>query len=176
MSGSDKSFQYSVARALHWAVGAIIAFNVLSGWRLDSFEPDIKKVLVMIHASVGTVIFFAMLFRWWWRRTNNLYSPPRWWKRPSMLLQWVFYPLVLMQVVFGVTHAAFIDYEVLGFGFIPFSALAADDETLHALFFRFHTVTAWILIALIVVHAAERGRQFFIDDDGAAVAQEPTNP
>ena len=90
-----------------------------------------------------------------------------------MLLQWIFYPLVLMQVVIGVTHAAFIDYEVLGFGFIPFSALAADNERLHGLFFQFHTITAWVLIALVLVHGGERWRLMFIDDDEAISAQEP---
>ncbi len=176
MSGSDKTFNYTVARVLHWVAGAIIAFNLLSGWRLDSFPQDIKLVLVMIHSGAGTAIFLLMLFRWWWRRAHDLYSPPRWWTRPAMLLQWIFYPLVLMQVLIGVTHAAFIDYDVLGFGFIPFSALAADNERLHALFFQFHTITAWVLIALVLVHGGERWRLMFIDDDEAITAQEPANP
>lgn len=81
-----------------------------------------------------------------------------------MLLQWILYPLVLMQVVIGVALAAFIDYEVLGFGFIPYSAIAADSERLHGLFLQLHAITAWVLIVLIVVHFIERWRLIFVDD------------
>ncbi len=150
----------------------IIGFNLLSGWRLDSFSLEIKQVLMMIHSGVGTAILFMMLFRWWWRRTHHLYSPPRWWQRPSMLLQWVFYPLVLMQVAIGVSVAAVIDYEVLGLGFIPFSAVAADSESLQASFLQLHAVTAWVLIALVLTHGLERWRLIFVDDSRAASVQQ----
>lgn len=175
MSGSNKNSHYTVARVLHWMGVVIIGFNLLSGWRLGGFEPDIKEVLLMVHSGVGTTIFLLMLYRWWWRKAHNLYTPPRWWRRPSMLLQWVFYPLVLLQVVIGVTVAAFIDYEVLGFGFIPYSSIAADNEKLHEWFLQLHAINAWLLIVLVVVHGIERGRFAFIDDEAAANVQNPAN-
>ena len=126
MSASNKKSKYAVAKFMHWAVGVIILFNLLSGWRLGTFELDVKQVLLMVHSGVGTVIFLGMLYRWWWRKSNNLYAPRGWCRRPSMQLQWVFYPLVPMQVVIGVTLAAFIDYEALGLGFIPYWSVAHD--------------------------------------------------
>ncbi len=173
MSVSNKKSKYAVAKLLHWAGVVIIGFNLLSGWRLDSFSLEIKQVLMMIHSGVGTAILFMMLFRWWWRRTHHLYSPPRWWQRPSMVLQWVFYPLVLMQVAIGVGVAAVIDYEVLGLGFIPFSAVAADSESLKDIFLQLHTITAWVLISLVLAHGLERWRLIFVDDSGAASVQQP---
>ena len=118
----------------------------------------------MIHSGVGTTIFILMLFRWWWRKTHKLYSPPGWWKRPSMLLQIVFYPLLLLQPIIGVVQAAFIDYEVLAFGFINYSAIAADNESLHGVFLDLHGLTAILLIMLIILHGLERSRKAFIDD------------
>jgi cytochrome b561 len=173
MSTSNKKFNYTVARVLHWAAGIIIIFNLLSGWRLGGFPLESKQMLLMIHSGVGTVIFLVMLFRWWWRRAHNLYTPPRWWKRPSLVLQWVLYPLTLLQAVIGVTLAGFIDYEVIGFGFIPYSDLAADNEGLHAFFLQLHGINAWLLIVLIVAHFIERWRMIFIDDVKPASAQEP---
>lgn len=169
MSVSKKKSQYEVAKFLHWAGLVVIGFNLLSGWRLDSFDLAIKQVLLMIHSGVGTVIFFLMAFRWWWRRKHNLYAPPRWWKRPSMVVQWVFYPLTLVQVVIGVAVASVIGYEVLGLGFIPFSALAADNPRLEALFLQCHTVMAWLLLALVAIHGFERWRMIFIDDPAPVV-------
>ncbi|WKZ13520.1 MAG: cytochrome b/b6 domain-containing protein [Gammaproteobacteria bacterium] len=176
MAGSTKKSKYRVAQVLHWLGVIVIGFNLLSGWRLDGFELEIRKVLLAIHSGVGTFIFFLMLFRWWWRREHRLYTPPRWWKRPSFVVQWVFYPLVLTQVVIGLGVAAFIGYEVLGFGIIPYSSLAADNEAIYGRFLQMHDLMAWLLITLVAVHGFERWRTIFIDDVAEVVpvkAQEP---
>lgn len=164
MAATSKKAAYEMAKNLHWVGLVIIGFNLLSGWRLDGFEPEVRGVLLMVHSSVGISIFFLMLFRWWWRRRHNLYSPPRWYKRPSMLLQWVFYPLTLLQVCLGVAVASVIDYEVLGFGFIPFSSIAADSERLQNLFLGWHGSLALLLITLVVIHGLERWRLIFVND------------
>lgn len=159
-----KKSAYSLARFLHWVGLVVIGFNLLSGWRLDGFGLEIKQVLLMIHSSVGVVIFLLMSFRWWWRRKNNLYAPPRWWKRPSMVIQWGFYPLTLLQVGLGVAVASVINYKVVGFGFIPFSSIAPDSERLQNLFLSWHSSMALFLLVLIAVHGLERWRTIFIND------------
>ncbi|HJP39791.1 MAG TPA: cytochrome b/b6 domain-containing protein [Gammaproteobacteria bacterium] len=158
MVDSKIKFYYTVAKVLHWFAAFIIAFNLLSGWRLGGFPLNQKIVLIMIHSGIGVTIFALMLFRWWWRRNHKLYAPPGWQKKPSMLLQWIFYPLLLIQPVIGVIQAAYIDYEVRAFGFINFSALAADNEKLHALFLQLHGQTALLLIVLVLLHGLERTR------------------
>jgi len=90
-----------------------------------------------------------------------------------MLLQWVLYPLVLIQVVIGLALAAFVDYEVLGFGFIPYSAIAADNENLHAFFLQSHAIMAWVLSVLVGAHFIERWRLIFVDDASAVTVQGP---
>ena len=72
-----------------------------------------------------------------------------------MLLQMSFYPLLLIQVMIGVAQAAVIDYEVLAFGVINYSAIAPDNEWWHDVFLRAHGLIAALLIALIIVHALE---------------------
>jgi cytochrome b561 len=171
MSGSNRKFYYTVAKVLHWVAGFFIVFNLLSGWKIEDFPLAQKEVLIMIHSGIGTTIFLLMLFRWWWRRAHNLYTPPGWWKRPSRLLQWIFYPLVLIQAIIGVVQAAFIDYDVLAYGFIPYSALATADESLHGLFLQLHGLTALVLILLVICHGIERGRLAFIDDGNQMKAQ-----
>jgi cytochrome b561 len=163
MAGSNKKLQYTVAKVLHWVAGFIIAFNLLSGWKIADFPVTQKVVLIMVHSGLGVTIFLMMLFRWWWRRSRNLYTPPGWYKRPSMLLQWIFYPLLLMQAVIGVVQAGYVDYEVLAFGFINFSALAVDNEGMRDLFVQLHGLTAAVLILLVIIHGAERYRTFFTD-------------
>ena len=78
-----------------------------------------------------------------------------------MLLQWALYPLLLIQPVLGVIQAAFINYEVRAFGFISYSALAADNERLHGIFLDLHGLTAIVLIVLILLHGLEKSKQAF---------------
>ncbi len=163
MTATNKKFHYTIAKILHWSVGFIIVFNLLSGWRIEEFTPEAKHVIIMVHSGIGTIVFVMMLFRWWWRKSHNLYAPPRWWKRPSMLLQVILYPLLLIQPVIGVLQAAFIDYEVLAFGLIPYSALAADNESLHGMFLQWHGNLALLLIFLVLVHGLERTRRMLSD-------------
>lgn len=178
MAGMTKAKAYSVARVLHWFGLGVILFNLLSGWRLDTFGQAAKEVLLMVHSGVGTVIFFLMLFRWWWRRKYKLYVPPRWWKRPSMVVQWVFYPLTLIQVGIGLSLASVISYPVVAFGLIPYSSLAPDNEQLQATFLQAHGLMAYLLILLVIVHGGERWKALFLDSDEQPVAPvaRPTPP
>jgi len=102
------------------------------------------------------MIFFLMLIRWWWRKSHNLYARRRWWSRPRTFVQGIFYPLLLIQVIIGVAQAAFIDYEVVAFGLINYSAIAPDNEGLQSLLLQAHGLTAVLLIVLIIIHGVER--------------------
>jgi cytochrome b561 len=160
MAGSKKS-KYTIAKVLHWTAGFFIAFNAFSGWRLDEFEPETLEIIIMIHSAIGIIIFALMLLRWWWRRKHKLYVPPGWFKRPSMVLQCIFYPLLLLQVIIGVANAAFIDYEVRAFGLINISALAEANEHWHGFFMELHGLTAITLIVLVLIHGLDRSRGAF---------------
>ena len=164
MAVSNTRFNYTVARVLHWVAAFVIGFNLLSAWTIKDFSVDVKQVLIMVHSGLGVTIFLMMGFRWWWRRSRNLYTPPNWYKRPSMLLQWIFYPLLVIQPIIGVVQASYIDYEVLAFGFINFSSLAADNEQMHGFWLRLHGITATLLILLVLAHGLERYRKIFTDD------------
>ena len=154
---------YTVAKVLHWIAACLIGFNLLSAWKLNGFDQEIKEVLVMIHSGVGVSIFVLMLFRWWWRKSRNLYTPRGWYRRPAMLLQYAFYPLVLLQVVIGVIQASFAEYDVLVFGMMNVSALADHDQFLHELFLSLHALTAVTLMLMVVVHGLERYKAIFTD-------------
>ena len=152
---------------LHWLVALIVLLLLMSGWRTGDFDLEDKKVVIMIHSGLGTTVFLLMVFRWWWRSSNNLYAPAGWRKRPSMLMQWFFYPLLLLQPVLGFIQALFIDYEVLAYGFINYSAIAAENKNLSGLFHQAHMITAVLLILIFLAHVGDKSRKFFIDDSNS---------
>ena len=160
----NKKSQYAVAKALHWIIALIVLQMLLSGWRIGDYPVDEKESMIMIHSGLGTTVFFLMLYRWWWRKSNNLYSPPGWQKKPSKMLQWFFYPLLLLQPVLGLQQAIFIDYKVLAFGFINYSAIAVDNEGLFSIFHLLHALTAALLILIFLFHVIDKSRKFFKDD------------
>lgn len=161
MTMSKKS-QYTVAKVLHWIAGLFIAFNLLAGWKVASFELAIRQILAMVHSGLGVTILALMLVRWWWRLKNDLYKPPNWWKRPPILLQWIFYPLLLVQPVLGIMVAIFNDYDVKAMGFINFSAIAESNEALRDFFLQAHGWLATLLITLVLLHAADRLRKLYV--------------
>lgn len=167
MPSSNKKPQYAVAKVLHWLTAFIVLLMLMSGWRTEDFAVDDKEWIIMIHSGLGTTVFLLMLYRWWWRKSNKLYSPPGWWKKPSMLIPWCFYPLLLLHPVLGLMQAVYIDYEVLAFGFINYSAIAADNEGLFSIFHQLHTLTAVLLILIFLCHVLEKSRRFFIDDSNS---------
>jgi len=163
----NKSSQYNVAKALHWLIALIVLLMLMSGWRTSEFPLEDKEFIIMIHSGLGTTVFFLMLYRWWWRKSNNLYSPPGWKKRPSMLMQFLFYPLLLLQPVLGFLQSIYIDYQVVAFSFLNYSAIAASDEDLFNTFHQLHTLTAVLLIFIFLFHIGEKSRKFFIDDSAS---------
>ena len=78
-----------------------------------------------------------------------------------MVLQWVFYTMLLIQPVLGFVVALYNDYDVKAFGFIDISALGESNPVLRALFFDLHTWLAVLLIALVITHGADRLRGLF---------------
>jgi cytochrome b561 len=156
--------QYNIAKLLHWLIALIVVLMLMSGWRTSDFSLEDKEFIIMIHSGLGTAVFLLMSYRWWWRKSNNLYSPPGWQKRPSMLMQYLFYPLLLLQPVLGMLQAIFIDYKVVAFEMINYSAMAASDEEWFNIFHQAHAVTAGLLILIFLLHVGDKSRKFFLDD------------
>lgn len=163
----DKRSQYNIAKVLHWVIALIVVLMLMTGWRTSDFSVEDKEWIIMVHAGLGTTVFLLMLYRWWWRSSNKLYSPPGWRKKPSLLMQWCFYPLLLLQPVLGLMQAAYINYDVRAFGLIEYSAIAGKNEALFNSFHQWHALTAGLLIVIFLIHVMDKSRKFFIDDSNS---------
>jgi cytochrome b561 len=169
VSEIEKKSYDSVAKTLHWLIALIAILMLIAGWGLEDLSLEEKTQVIMIHSGLGTTVFVLMLLRLIWRLTHQPPTPllvPDWQQKVSTVVHGSFYVLLMMQPIFGVLQAAYIDYPVLAFGVIEYSALAVDSEDTYLLFHRLHGLTAFTLILLILVHAgAALGRHFYLKDN-----------
>jgi cytochrome b561 len=164
VSLTKRKSYYTTAKVLHWTVAFVAALLLMSGWQAEDLALDNKLVFMMVHSGLGSLVFVLILIRWWWRRKHKLYSRPQWYKKPSMLVQWLFYPLLLLQPVIGILQAAFTEYDVRAFGLINYSAVAVKNEAVFNIFHKLHAIIATLLLLILFIHIIDRSRKFFIED------------
>jgi len=168
MSEVEKKSYDAVAKTLHWLIALIVIVMLIAGWTLEDMPLEERQQIIMIHSGLGTTIFVLMLMRLGWRLTHRppvAVPMPDWQHKASVFVHWAFYGLLLLQPIFGVLQAAYIDYPVLAFGIIDYSGLAADNQAMFSLFHQAHGITAGLLILLVLVHAGAALMHHFYQKD-----------
>lgn len=159
----------SVAKWLHWLIAIIVLLMLLGGWGLGDLEGEELVQTIKIHSGLGTLVLILMLIRWAWRLTRNPPEPEpmkNWQLVLSKATHWAFYGLLVLQPVFGILQAAFIDYSVKAFGLIDYSSLAVDNKEFYGLFHELHEINAMLLILLAAIHiVAAIYHHFFVKDN-----------
>lgn len=81
-------------------------------------------------------------------------------------MHWSLYILLIVQPVLGICQAMYIaDYEILAFGVIDYSGLAANDEGNARLFHILHGLNASVLSVLVVGHLGAALYHHFFQKD-----------
>ena len=76
------------------------------------------------------------------------------------------YVLLVVQPILGILQAMYIaDYEILAFGVIDYSALAADDAERARVFHVLHGLNATVLSILVIGHIGAGLYHHFIKKD-----------
>jgi cytochrome b561 len=74
VSGVPRDRYTRVAILLHWAIAALIIFNLCVGFFMESWPPPIRFVALMLHASSGLTVLALTVARVLWRLVND--PPP----------------------------------------------------------------------------------------------------
>lgn len=151
----EKVVYDAVAKWLHWLIALIVLVMLTAGWGLGDLADEELVEVIKIHSGLGTLVLVLMLFRWGWRMTHQPPEPepmPAWQRKMASLMHWAFYGLLVLQPVFGILQAAYINFSVKAFGLINYSGLAEDNEEVAHLFHELHEVTAMLLVLLVLAH------------------------
>lgn len=161
--------RYSLtAIILHWAIAALIAFQISVGWALEDLGAR-GFSLYQLHKSVGIMILALTLVR----------VAVRYWKpRPAKLeggwqgalasgVHLGLYAFMIAGPLTGwaLVSTAKVKVPTLIFGAIPLPHLPLP-ASVHGLAEGSHGLIAWIGIALVALHVAGALRHHFLMRDG----------
>ncbi len=158
-----------LAVTLHWLIAALIIGMIGLGWYMLSIEKQPgARSLFDLHKSLGFVAFGLIVLRIIWRaghRPEGLPdSVPVWQAKISNLIHWALYACMIIMPVTGYLGAAHQKSPPKFFG-INTPSWAVPNHDLAEQFFNLHSITAWVLVALIVVHALAGIKHLIIDKD-----------
>ena len=133
----------------HWMVVALVLFQFLQGGSMETaFDDGAINGGAIIHGLSGTLILGVMLWRLWMRRDHGAPPPPEtepsWLQRISRGVHYAFYAILIGMPLAGM------------------AAVLTGSELLGSL----HKLTAWLLLALALLHAAGAAWHGFVKRDG----------
>lgn len=160
----------ATAKWLHWLVGLVAIVMLIAGRTLESLPLDERTQIIMVHSGLGTLVLLLMLVRLWWRRTHTPPGPVETMSaRQARLSVWMhraLYILFILQALFGIGQALFItDYEVVAFGLINYSGMAAGNEDLAQVFHVLHGLNSVLLSLLVLGHIGAALYHHFVYKD-----------
>jgi cytochrome b561 len=159
------------ARALHWAMAALILFMLGLGVWMVNFTPDLlaQYKLTQIHKSFGFTVFVLALLRLGWRLANRAPdlpdAMPRWERRVAAGTHGALYVLILALPLSGwlqvsaspLNDAGAVPFRIpnMVFGLFempdPFST---GSQALTDALVSLHNTLAVLLAAVLALHVA----------------------
>ena len=148
-----------VSKTLHWLVVALILAMAWLGLTMGDLPngPD-KIATYALHKSIGITILVLVLLRLGWRLYAGAPAPvpgtPSWQDRIASLTHWALYALLLAMPISGWVLNSSSGFPLQWFGLVNLPAIAGRDQDVHELAETIHETLFWILVTLVVLHAA----------------------
>lgn len=157
------------AIVLHWVLAVLIVVMAGLGWYMMTVEKQPQGPWYFdLHRSLGLVVATLVLARLVWRLTHGPAplpaSLPRWQARLASATHALLYLCMIVMPVTGILGAEYNRSGLAFFG-VPLLMVSAPNRELSHLFFNIHSATVWVLVALVVVHAAAGLKHLLVDQD-----------
>lgn len=175
---TDAQRYSAVAIALHWAIAALIIFNIAFGFFMEGFKPPLKGIVIPLHISSGMTVLALTVVRIIWRLTHK---PPAFtagmksWERTAAHLAHglLYFIMVAMPLTGWAIISAHPPRPGAGpviwglFRMPPISAIAnidpATQPAAHDRFVEIHSIGGWLTLGLLVLHVAAALKHQFYD-------------
>jgi len=169
-----------VAVVLHWLVALLVTVNVVLGLSADHVPDDSVRSVIDAHKSIGISVLGLALLRILWRLTHRPPATPA--MRPRLeriaahLVHSGLYLLILLLPLSGWLHdSAWKDaatHPMHWFGIFEWPRIGAittlppaSREALHTKFGELHTVSSYLLYALLALHVGGAFKHHWLDGE-----------
>lgn len=167
-----------VSQLLHWTVVLLIAAIAIIGLVMVDLHNGPSKIRVYaLHKSLGLTLLALVAIRLAWRLYAGTPRPvagtPRWQERVASLTHGVLYVLMFAMPLTGWLFNSSSGYPLQWFGLFNLPAIAARNEGLSDLAKMLHENGFWLLLALVVAHAAAAFYHHLFQNDATLVRMLP---
>jgi superoxide oxidase len=166
------------AKAVHWTTLLLIAGVYMAVWASHVVgTKEQSALLVQLHRSMGLTILALTLFRLAWR-WNARIPPlpaelPPFQKFAARATEYIFYALLLLQPALGLLNTNArgrrVDFYFLG----ELPPVIGPDKVLAKQAMAAHEFVAYLLVALVALHAAAALFHHFVRRDNVLKAMLP---
>ena len=150
----------SVSQLLHWLIVLLILMLAIVGLTMGELPKTPKYFWVYtMHKSIGITVLTLVLVRIGWRLYAGAPKPvpgtPKWQERIAALTHWLLYALLLAMPLSGWLYDSASGLRPFRwFGLWEMPKLVAPNESIRDLSHDAHESLFWVLVALVVLHAA----------------------
>lgn len=145
------------AQLLHWALFALIAFQIVEVQFVDAFPRDSagRAFMLAAHETGGMLVLLLVCVRLLWKIANEapLEYGPHWQQWIARLTHAAMYALIIVIPAIGYVVASARGQDPVLFGFgLP--AAVGRDRALARTTKDLHETLSWVLVAIVAAHAA----------------------
>ena len=157
--------------ALHWITALLVLAQIILAILLDQVsDAGTWRGTLAAHRSLGVVIFYLVLGRLAWRLLGMRLVPfplsmPKWHQWGARLSEWALYGLLLAQPLTGMAATVLRGQPFNLFG-IHVPSLMTPDKPWATAAQQLHTLGAYALASLVMVHAGAAILHRVLADDG----------
>jgi cytochrome b561 len=167
-----------IAKAVHWTTLLLIAGVYLTVWMSHAVgSREQSALLVQLHRSIGVTIFALTLFRLAWRWLARIpplpAELPLFQRVAARATEYVLYLLLLLQPALGLLNTNArgrrVDFYLLG----ELPSVVGPDKVFAKQAMAAHEFVAYLLVALVALHAAAALFHHFVRRDNVLNAMLP---
>lgn len=165
-----KAFRYSTgSKILHWLIAIIVIVMLTAGFFLGDLPKQYRPTAFFFHKSFGLTVLFLMVIRLLWiaftGKPNLPITVSFWQKALARSVQFSLYLFLFAMPLSGWIMAVSANKPPPFFGLFHANLPIAPNKNLAHFMNDLHTVFAWTLIVLILLHIAGGLKHYFIDKD-----------
>lgn len=158
-----------LSRWLHWLIAALIVGIGTVGLLMVQMAPSIDKLKIYtLHKSFGIAVLMLVALRLVWRlatRVPPAVPGPLWQQRMASAMHFVLYVLMFAVPLSGWLFNSAANSPFRWFGLVHVPEIWSPDLRMKHYAREFHEIAFWVLIALVVAHAAAAFKHHFLDRD-----------